>query len=348
VYDGLTGLLYRNNGDGTFTDVSQASRISVQVGKGLGVVAADLDQDGWIDIYVANDSVRNFLFRNRRDGTFEEIGTAVGVAFDENGRPQAGMGAAAADYDGDGRLDLLVTNLDHEYNNLYRNAGAFFIDVAFATGVAAPSLPYVGWGAEFFDFDNDADLDILVVNGHVIDNVEQLRPESRYAQPKLLFENVGGRFREVSEECGTALRVPRVSRGAAFGDYDNDGDIDVLVLDHEGSPQLLRNDGGNRGGWISLELEGVRSPRDALGTRIEATTAGHTLTRYLAGGGSYLSSSDHRVHVGLGAADRAERLEIRWPSGGVETLEDVRAGKFYRIREGRGIVDARDPLDRSR
>ena len=348
VYDGLTSLLYRNNGDRTFTDVSQPSGIAAHVGKGLGVVAADFDLDGWIDIYVANDSVRNFLFRNRRDGTFEDVGTAVGVAFDENGRPQAGMGTAAADYDGDGRLDLLVTNLDLEYNNLYRNAGDFFVDVAYAAGIGAPSLPYVGWGAGFLDFDNDADLDILVVNGHVIDNVELLRPQSRYPQPKLLFENVGGRFREVSGQHGAALRVPMVSRGAAFGDYDNDGDVDVLVLDHGGMPELLRNDGGNRGRWISLGLEGTRSPRDAIGTQIEVTVAGQKLTRHLTGGGSYLSSSDHRIHVGLGGADRAQRVEIRWPNGGVETLEDVPLGRFYRVREGSGVVAARDPVSGGR
>ncbi len=341
VYDGLTNLLYRNNGDGTFADVSQASGIAGHVGKGLGVVAADLDQDGWIDLYVANDSVRNFLFRNRGDGTFEENGVRAGVAYDEGGRPQAGMGTAAGDFDGDGRLDLIVTNLDHEYNNLYRNTGSLFVDVAYATGFGAPSLPFVGWGTEWFDMENDGDLDVLVVNGHVVDNVALLRPGSRYPQPKLLFENLGGRMREVSAKHGSALSAPRVSRGAAFGDYDNDGDVDVLVLNLGGAPQLLRNDGGNRGGWISLALEGVKSPRDAIGTRVQATVAGRTLTRYLAGGGSYLSSSDHRIHIGLGTAERADRIEIAWPSGVVDVLENVASGRFYRVREGKGIVETR-------
>ncbi len=341
VYDGLTNLLYRNNGDGTFADVSQSSGIAAHVGKGLGVVAADLDQDGWIDLYVANDSVRNFLFRNRGDGSFEEIGVRMGVAYDDGGRPQAGMGTAAGDFDGDGRLDLIVTNLDQEYNNLYRNTGSLFVDVAYATGFGPPSLPLVGWGTEWFDMENDGDLDVLVVNGHVVDNVERLRPGSRYPQRKLLFENHGGRLREVAARHGAALSTPRVSRGAAFGDYDNDGDVDVLVQNLGSAPQLLRNDGGNRGRWVSLALEGVKSPRDAIGARVQATVAGRTLTRYLAGGGSYLSSSDHRIHIGLGTAERAERIEIQWPSGTVEVLENLPAGKLYRVREGKGIVETR-------
>ncbi len=230
IYDGVSSVLYHNNGDGTFTDVSKASGITSQIGKGLGVVAADLDADGWIDIYVANDSVRNFLFRNLGNGTFKEIGIASGVALDEGGRPQAGMGTAAGDYDGDGRLDIIVTNLDQEYNALYKNSGAFFADTSFPTGFAPPSLPLVGWGTGFFDFDNDGDLDILVVTGHVIDNIEKFRAGQTYPQAKLLFENLGDRFREVATRHGAALTKPEVSRGAAFGDYDNDGDVDVLVL----------------------------------------------------------------------------------------------------------------------
>jgi len=343
VYDGMTSLLYHNNGDGTFTDVSKSSGIAAHVGKGLGVVAADFDEDGWIDIFVANDSMRNFLFRNRGDGTFEEIGIASGAALDESGRPHAGMGTAAGDYDGDGRLDLIVTNLDREYNELYRNLGKGFVDASYQTGFAAPSLPFVGWGTEFFDYDNDGDLDVLVVNGHVIDNIELFRTDSTYRQRKLLFENIGGRFREVAAQHGAALMVPQVSRGAAFGDYDNDGDVDVVVQNLGGSPELLRNDGGNRNRWISLALEGTKSPRDPIGTRVRCTVAGRVLTRYLAGGGSYLSSSDHRIHIGLGKADRAERIEIQWPSGAKELLENVAAGKFYRVREGQGIVEARAP-----
>ena len=343
VYDGVPSLLYHNNGDGTFTDVSKSSGIAAHAGKSLGVVAADFDEDGWIDIFVANDSMRNFLFRNRRDGTFEEIGLTAGVALDEGGRPHAGMGTATGDFDGDGRLDIIVSNLDREHNELYRNLGEGFVDVSYQTGFAAPSLPFVGWGTEFFDYDNNGDLDVLVVNGHVIDNIELFRTGSTYRQRKLLFENIGGRFREVASQHGAALLVPQVSRGAAFGDYDNDGDVDVVVQNLGGSPQLLRNDGGNRNHWISLTLEGTKSPRDPIGTRVQCTVAGRVLTRYLAGGGSYLSSSDHRIHIGLGEQERCERIDIQWPSGAREVLENVAAGKFYRVREGSGIVEARAP-----
>ncbi len=343
IYDGLTSLLYHNNGDGTFTNVSQAAGIASQIGKGLGVVAADFDGDGWIDLYVANDSVRNFLFHNQGNGTFKEIGITSGVALDEGGRPQAGMGTAAGDYDGDGRLDIIVTNLDREYNALYRNSGAFFADTSFPTGFAPPSLPLVGWGTGFFDYDNDGDLDILVVTGHVIDNIDKFRAGQTYPQAKLLFENLGDRFREVAARHGAALTKPEVSRGAAFGDYDNDGDVDVLVLNLSGSPTLLRNDGGNRSHWLSLTLEGTKSPRQGIGATIHCQVGGRTLMRYVAGGGSYLSASDYRIHIGLGPAERAQRVEIRWPSGATEVLENLAAGKFYRIREGSGIVDTRPP-----
>ncbi|MFQ5694884.1 MAG: CRTAC1 family protein [Terriglobia bacterium] len=338
IYDGMTSLLYRNNGDGTFSDVSEASGIAAHLGKGLGVVAADFDLDGWIDIYVANDSVRNFLFRNQSDGAFKEIGLSAGVAFDEGGRPQAGMGTAAGDYDGDGRPDLVVTNLDREYNNLYRNLGDLFADASYQSGFASPSLPLVGWGTDFFDYDNDRDLDLFVANGHVIDNIEELRPGGSYAQPKLLFENRGDRLHEVAAEHGAALREPQVSRGTAFGDYDNDGDIDIVVLNLGGQPSLYRNDGGNRKRWLSLALQGTESPRDAIGARIRCRVEGVELTRLLVGGGSYLSSSDRRMYLGLGTADKAERIEILWPSGNKDVLENLAAGKFYTVREGEGII----------
>jgi len=343
VYDGVPSLLYHNNGDGTFTEVSKSAGIAAHVGKSLGVVAADFDGDGWIDIFVANDSMRNFLFHNRGDGSFEEIGLAAGVALDEAGRPHAGMGTAAGDYDGDGRLDLIVTNLDREHNELYHNWGKGFSEASYQTGFAAPSLPFVGWGTEFFDYDNDGNLDVLIVNGHVIDNIDRFRGNSAYRQRKLLFENIGGRFREVAAQHGAALLAPTVSRGAAFGDYDNDGYVDVVVQNLGGSPQLLRNQGGNRNHWLSLSLEGTKSPRDPIGARVSCTVGGRVLTRYLAGGGSYLSSSDHRIHLGLGKEDHAERIEIQWPSGTVDVLKNVAAGKFYQVREGQGIVGSRPP-----
>lgn len=346
IYDGTRSLLYRNNGDGTFADLSQATGIAEHLGKALGVVAADFNNDGWIDLYVANDSMRNFLFRNRGNGTFIEVGIPSGVALDEGGRPVASMGTAAGDYDGDGRLDIVVTNLDREYNNLYRNVGDFFADTSFQTGFGPPSLPLVGWGTGFFDYDNDGDLDVLVVNGHVIDNIEEFRPAQTYAQPKLLFENQGGRLPEVAAQHGKVLLRPEVSRGAAFGDYDNDGDIDVLVSNLGGSPTLLRNEGGNANHWLSLTLEGAKSPLEAIGAEVRCLVAGRVLTRVVTGGGSYLSSGDRRVHIGLGEKLRAERLEIRWPSGMIEVLENLSAGSFYRIREGKGVVEARPPARR--
>lgn len=342
VYDGLSSLLYRNNGDGTFTDVSSQAGIASHLGKSLGVVAVDVDDDGQIDLYVANDSIQNFLFRNRGNGTFDETGIVSGVAFDEAGRPQAGMGAAAGDFDEDGRLDLIVTNYARENNNLYHNHGRYFTDSSFQTGFGPPSLPLVGWGTGFFDFDNDTDLDVLVVNGHVIDNIEELQPgEGSYRQSMLMLENLGGRFRDITANCGSALNLKRVGRGAAFGDYDNDGDLDVVVTNLGESPTLLRNEGGNRRPWISLRLKGTRSPSDPIGTRVKAVVAGRTLTRYLEGGGSYLSSNDHRIHLGLGGESKVSRMEIQWPSGTVDILTEVAAGKFYDVHEGKGIVEIR-------
>jgi hypothetical protein len=249
------------------------------------------------------------------------------------------MGTAAGDFDGDGRLDLIKTNLDREYNNLYRNSGTQFLDVAYQTGFAPPSLPLVGWGTEFFDFDNDGDLDVLVANGHVIDNVRLMRPESRYPQPKLLFENLGGPLRDVTARHGAALAKPQVSRGAAFGDFDNDGDVDVLVLNLGGAPELLRNEGGNRQHWISFSLEGTKSPRDAIGACVSIIARGNAMMRCLSGGGSYLSASDHRLHFGMGSATKAERLSIIWPSGAEDTLENLEADGFYRVREGKSAAE---------
>jgi len=343
VYDGVPSLLYRNNGDGTFSDVSQESGIAAHVGKSLGVIAADLDEDGRVDLYVANDSVANFLFRNRGSGRFEEVGLISGVALDEGGRPQAGMGTAVGDLDGDGRLDLMVSNLDGENNNLFRNEGSYFADTSFTVGFASPSLPMVGWGIGACDFDNDGDLDVLVVNGHVIDNVEQLRPGTVYRQPVLLLENLGRRFRQLG---GDPLESRRAGRSAAFGDYDNDGDVDVVISELDGPPALLRNETRSSNRWLSLELMGTRSPADAIGTRVLATVGGRVLTRYLEGGGSYLASNDHRIHLGLGPAKSATRIEIRWPSGERDVLENLASGRFYRVLEGQGLVEGEsDPGD---
>lgn len=336
VYDGLSNILYRNRGDGTFADVSVSAGIAKFKGKSLGVVAGDVDLDGWVDLYVANDSEGNFLFRNRGNKRFEEVGLARGVAFDENGVAQAGMGTALGDFDGDGLPDLIVTNLNFEYMALYRNAGSFFVDVSSQYNVQHTSRPFVGFGVGFLDFDNDADLDIFAVNGHIIDNTDRIQEGTSYAQRKLLFENVGGRFEEVAARHGEPLSRPQVSRGLALGDYDNDGDVDLLVTNCGQAPMLLRNDGGGSGNWLDVSLKGVKSNANGIGARLELS-AGQLKTRtQVVGGGSYYSASSYRVHFGLGNTGRVDKLTIKWPSGTTDVLQSVPAGQAIVVQEGSG------------
>ena len=335
MYEGLPDLLYRNNDDGTFTDVSAATGIGDFTGKGLGVVAADYNLDGWTDIYVANDTGENFLFENNRDGTFSQVGLARGVAVDENGNPQAGMGVALGDFDNDGLPDLAVSNLDFEYLALYRQLPqGHFEDASSRAGTLAPSAPFVGFGMGFLDFDNDSDLDLFVANGHIFDNAPLVREGASYRQRKLLFENREGYFVEAVARHGEALLEPQVSRGTAFGDYDNDGDVDLLVSNCGGPPLLLRNDGGNHNSWLSLRLVGRQSNQNAIGAQVVLTDGALRLERQVAGGGSYASASDYRVHFGLGNRSKAIRVEIRWPSGLVEILEQVQVGRHLVIIEG--------------
>jgi hypothetical protein len=338
---GAGDALYHNNGDGTFTDVSKAAGVSDPNGYyGLGVVWTDLDEDGRPDAFVANDTTPNFLYRNEGRGRFSEIAYVAGVAVNENGSPQACMGIALGDYLHAGRLSLFVTNFSEEYNTLYRNEGKLtFTDVSYASGTAPSSLPYVGWGTGFFDLDNDGWLDLLVVNGHVYPQVDTRDIGTKYRQPKLLYINQdNGTFREAGRDVGAALSVPRVSRGAAFGDLDNDGDIDIVVGDLDGPPLILRNDGGNRNNWITLELIGARGDRLALGARVKVVTGKLSQVDEVRSGGSYLSQNDLRLHFGLGKAERVDRVEIRWPSGKTETLTNLAARSFYTVKEGAGIV----------
>jgi hypothetical protein len=338
---GAGDALYHNNGDGTFTDVSKAAGVSDPNGYyGLGVVWADLNEDGRPDAFVANDTTPNFLYRNEGQGRFSEIAYVAGAAVSENGTPQACMGIALGDYLHAGRLSLFVTNFSEEYNTLYRNEGKLtFTDVSYASGTASSSLPYVGWGAGFFDLDNDGWLDLLVVNGHVYPQVDTRDIGTKYRQPKLLYINKrDGTFREASRDVGTALSVPRVSRGAAFGDLDNDGDIDVVVGDLDGPPMILRNDGGNRNNWITLELRGARGNRLALGARVKVVAGKLSQVDEVRSGDSYLSQNDFRLHFGLGKAERVDRVEIRWPSGKTETLQNLAARSFYSVKEGEGVV----------
>jgi hypothetical protein len=332
-FDGAADLLFRNNGDGTFTDVSRAAGVANPAGKGLGVAFGDVDGDGWTDIYVANDGVRNFLYRNKGDGTFEDIAHGSGVGFDGHGKPQAGMGTEIADFDGDGRPDIFVTNFSEELNTLYRNlGGGVFEDVSEKLGLQSGFLP-LGFGTKLFDFDNDGDLDIYVTNGHVIDNVHLYNPRLAYRQKDLLYENAGGRFRDVSAASGPAFQIEHVGRGAAVADYDNDGDLDIAVSDCGGRALLLRNDGGNRNHWIGVEARGSTSNRFGYGARVRLTAGGRTQWREITPVASYLSSNDLRLFFGLGAETRASRVEILWPSGAKQVLENLEGGRVVAVRE---------------
>jgi len=337
---GAGDALYHNNGDGTFTDVSKKAKIDDPNGYyGLGVVWTDFDDDGWPDIFVANDATPNFAYRNNRDGTFTEMGLAIGLALDENGAEQACMGISIGDYDRDGRLDLIVTNFADEYNTIYRkNSDGTFTDVSRATRTADASMPYVGWGTKLFDYDNDGWLDLFVANGHVYSQIEGAFPGAMYRQRKLLYRNLrNGTFAEVTAQSGAALMERRVSRGAAFGDFDEDGDIDIIINDLDGPPMLLRNDGGSKAGnWISLKLIGGKSNRNAVGARVRLMAEGLTQIDEVRSGDSYLSHSDWRLHFGLGSAKEVSEIAIQWPSGAVEKLTKIPVNQVVVITEGKG------------
>ncbi|HXH26038.1 MAG TPA: CRTAC1 family protein [Vicinamibacterales bacterium] len=335
---GEPDILYRNDGDGTFTDVTTRSGIVDPDYYGLGVVFTDLDADGWPDIYVANDSVPNLLFRNRGDGTFVEEGLLAGVALSGSGRAQAGMGVDAGDYNGDGLLDLLVTNFSHDHNTLYENGPpGVFTDVSYASGIAATAGPYLGWGVRFVDLDNDGLLDLFIANGHVYPDVDRHGLGTRYRQRNQVFRNAGHRFVHLAPEPGSGLLVEQSSRGAAFGDYDNDGDIDILVVNMHERPSLLRNDTAPTNGWVTFRLVGMKSNRDGLGAIVRLETGRRHQVAEVGGDGSYLSHSDIRAHFGLGSAGHVDRVEIRWPSGIVDTATSLIAGRFYLVVEGQGV-----------
>ena len=334
IYGGLSNLLYRNSGDGTFTDVSEVAGLAKHPGKGLGVTVLDFNNDGYSDVYVANDSVANFLFRNNKDGTFSETALETGVALDENGKAQAGMGTFSGDIDGDGLQDIVVTNLDYEYLDVYRNIGlGGFEDASTRTGVQLASRAFVGFGVGLLDFDNDGDLDMFVANGHILDNAPEIRQGARYAQRKLLFENNAGVFTENAATHGAALMTPQVSRGLALGDFDNDGAIDLLVTNCGGAPMLLHNE-GSRNSWLGVKLAGTTSNKNGIGARIEVTAGGKRHVRDVTAGGSYLSSNDYRTHFGLGTWSGEVEIAVRWPSGKVQK----------EISKTRQIVVIREPL----
>lgn len=335
--EGAADVLYRNEGDGRFADVSASAGISGPASEyyGLGVMPEDYDGDGDVDIFVANDETPNALYRNEGNGRFAEVAVQAGVAYSGEGDTQAGMGVDAADGDNDGDVDLYVTNFYREPNTLYRNEGqGSFADATAAAGLAAPTLDFLGWGTKFFDWDNDGDLDLFVVNGHVYPQVARGEAGIAYAQRNQLFVNEGdGRFAEV--EGGPGMQQPRVGRGAAFGDCDDDGDVDIFVNNLDQEPTLLRNEGGNAQHWLRVQVEGGEGiNRDGVGTRVRVHTAAGMQQRTIGGAGSYLSYSDPRAHFGLGQAQRAA-VEIRWPDGKIEQLGEVPADQLLVVRRGR-------------
>jgi len=335
---GLKGAgdsLFHNNGDGTFTNVSKRAGVDDSNGfYGMGVIASDFDDDGLIDIFVANDSTPNFHYRNKGNGTFEEIGFTAGTAVNENGSEQGSMGVTAGDYDHDGKLDLFITNFADEYNTLYHNDGGnSFTDVSYAAKVAAVSLPYVGWGTKFFDYDNDGWVDLFVANGHVYPQLPN------YLQPKLLFRNNhDGTFSEMSAPFGAVLTELRASRGVAFGDIDNDGDIDLVIVDLDGSPQLLRNDGGNANNSILIKTIGVKSNRSGIGAKVRVVAGDLTQIDEVRSGGSYISQSDLRVQFGLEQRTKVDLIQVRWPSGIVDKVAGVGVNRIVTIKEGQGKI----------
>jgi hypothetical protein len=336
---GLPGAgdsLFHNNGDGTFTDVSKKAGVADSRGYyGMDVVGSDFDGDGWIDIFVANDSTPNFLYHNNGNGTFSEIGFESGTALDKNGNEQGCMGVTLGDYDHDGLLDLFITNFDDEHNVLYRNAGrGSFVDVSYESGVAMISLPYVGWGTKFFDYDNDGWLDLFIANGHAYPQ------RDRYRQRKLLHRNNrDGTFSEVAAQCGSALMEERASRGTAFGDIDNDGDVDIVVNDLDSAPQLLRNDGGNKNNWILVKTIGTKSNRNGIGAKVKVVSGDLVQLDEVRSGGSYISQNDLRLHFGLEKRTSVDLIQVRWPSGAVDTITNASVNKIVTVKEGKGLVD---------
>ena len=346
-YEPLPNTVYRNDGTGVFTDVSASSGVGALRSNGLGVVVNDYDGDGLADVFVANDTMPNFLFRNTGTLRFVETGLASGIALGSDGKARAGMGIDSGDYDGDGRLDLVITNLDFEMHTVHRGLErGLFAYATIESGVGYPTLPFVGFGVAFLDFDNDSQLDIAIANGHILDNAPQYRAGSTYAQRKLLFRNgTMRRFAEVGRLVGPAFAALKVGRGLATGDIDNDGDLDLLVTNNGQAAELLRNDGGNRGNALVVRLRSSGGNADAIGARIRLTSGSQTQIRDIKAGTSYLSQNDLRAHFGLGTASKAERVQVLWPSGRTESVADVPANQIIDIGEGKGIV-ARKPFAR--
>ena len=330
---GVADVFYRNNGDGTFTDVSEKVGVGTAKGKGLGVVSGDVDNDGDVDVFVANDTTPNFLYRNERNGVaMTEDALFAGVALSEEGRAYSGMGANLGDFDNDGYLDIVITNFQDQTNSLYHNAqSGFFTEMSFATGIGERSLPYLAWGVDFIDFNNDGWLDLFVANGHLDDNIAEIDPIGTYAQPNQLFLNDRGiRF---SENPDAAIAQQKVSRGTAFGDMDNDGDIDIVVSNLKDAPTILRNDGDNTSQWLAVKLIGTHCNRDAIGARVTVISEDLTQMREVKSGSGYLSQNELRLHFGLGTATSVDMLMVRWLCGKVQTLQNIKTNQVLVISE---------------
>jgi predicted NUDIX family NTP pyrophosphohydrolase len=343
VFKPTPSLLYHNNGDGTFKEVSAGTDIHKALGKALGVVATDINGDGRMDLFVANDTVQNFLFANRGNGKWDEIALAAEVGFSVNGTPRSGMGVDAADVNGDGRQDLFVANVDQEMFSLYKNDGnEFFSDVAAAIGVAQATRLLSGWGLKFFDYDNDGMVDLFLANGHPDDMIENYSQQVHYKEPLLLFHSDGTKLTNVSDQAGPAFGKMFPARGLAVGDFDNDGRVDVLIGNNGGAPVLLKNNAGSGNHWIGIRLQGTACNRDGIGATITWSANGVRRSRYKSTGGSYLSSHDMRDVLGLGTAAKVDWVEITWPqpSGRVERFSDVPVDRYVTIVEGKGKVDA--------
>jgi hypothetical protein len=338
---GDTNILYHNNGDGTFTDVTEKAGI-LKPGPRYSITAVsyDFDNDGWPDIYVAVDSQPSILFKNNHDGTFSDVAVIAGVAYSEDGHEQAGMGVGVADYDCDGWLDIFKTNFADDTCNLYHNSkDGTFSDVTFSSGVGINNQ-YVAWGCGFVDYDNDGWADIIQVNGHVYPEIEGHDTGQQFKNPRLVYRNLGnGRFKDVSAEMGPGITENFSSRGAAFGDYDNDGDIDVLILNMNDPPSLLRNDGGNKQNWIKIKLVGTKCNRTAIGARVRVVTGSHSQIDEVHSGTSVMSQSDLRLHFGVGKAQVIDAIEVKWPTTQkIEKFTQIKPNQILTIREGEGIV----------
>jgi hypothetical protein len=359
-FAGGTNRLYRNRGDGTFADASESSGIAVPRGPasmvfvprnwrpsgsyGMGAAAADFDNDGWPDIYVACDSAPSLLYRNNRDGTFRETAVEAGCALDEHGVALSGMGVGIADYDADGWLDIVRTNFSEQVTTLYRNYGGGGFEAASIRAGLGVNRKYVGFGVDFLDFDNDGWKDIFLANGHVYSQLADRKLHVSYRQPRVLYRNLGnGRFDDVSGAAGPAIRTADLGRGCAFGDFDNDGDVDIVINNLDGPPTLLRNDGGSRAGSILVKCVGTRSNHSAIGARVKVTAGGRSQMAEVMSGSSYYSQSDLRLHFGVGGASRVDSVEVAWPSGEKSALRDLPARHLFVIEESKGLV-RRQPL----